>query len=73
MEITSQNLQDDFLTLHRLSVCNLLKFDDYVIKDGFHRLWLSYVNIRSVLYDAGPEQSFVLFSLCTDQFHGTVL
>ena len=40
MEIT---LQDNFLTLRRLSVCNLLNFDDFVIKAGFHRLWLIYI------------------------------
>ena len=36
-------LQDNFLTLRRLSVCNLLNLDDYVLKAGFHRLWLNYI------------------------------
>ena len=43
MEIMSYHFQDIFLTLRRLRVCNKLNFDYFVIKSGFHRLWLIYI------------------------------
>ena len=29
-------------------MCNYLNFDDFVIKSGFHRLWLIYIEIKSI-------------------------
>ena len=40
MEIASSNFLDTFFTVHRLKVCRKTHFDNFVIKAGFHRLWL---------------------------------
>ena len=40
MKIASSNFQDSFLTIHRLNVCKYINFENFVIKAGFHRLWL---------------------------------
>ena len=52
MEINSSNLQNRFLTV-KLSVCN--KFDDFVIKAGYHRLWLIFINVCTHCFDQGPQ------------------
>ena len=54
MEINSSNLQSSLILISvKLSVCN--KFDDFVIKAGFHRLWLIFINVCTHCFDQGPQ------------------
>ena len=59
MDVTSSNFQQSFLTVHRLSVCNSVNFDDFVIKADFHRVWLFSIILTVISW-----QNECKFSCC---------
>ena len=58
MELASSNFQDSFLKVHSLKLCKQTHFGNFVIKAGFHRLWLISILLNICIKIAVFSQNY---------------